>query len=214
MLGASSEGEGQSGPPVQTGENDLAMRTLIIVPIVHSREDMGSLGLDSAPALREAARRGIAFWTAMREGIESLEQDWNGVKIYQDGLPDTVPELVEKIVGKAPGQNYELLRWLVERGATVLGTEDPELLVEEHRLLKAISDASGPPRARARAAYADRASALLSERDGYIARRIDATLADGETGVLFMGAAHQVEKKLPRDIVVRRLDIRPTKTEP
>jgi len=180
------------------------MRTLIIVAVVHSREDMGSLAPESARGLAEATRRGAAFWSAMRERIGSLDLDWTGMNVYQDGLPDTLPELVDRIVSRAPGQNYELLRWLAERGATVLGTEDPKLLVEEHTLLKAINDASG--QAKARAAYASRAPALLDERDDYVARRIDATLGEGQTGLLFIGAAHQVEKKLPRSIAVRRLD--------
>jgi len=182
------------------------MRTLIIVPIVHSREDMGSLAPDSRRGVAEATRLGAAFWSAIREHVESLDQDWQGVKVYQDGLPDTLPELVDKIVAGAPGQNYGLLRWLAGHGATVLGTEDPKLLVEEHTLLKAISDASGPDGARARAAYASRALALLDERDGYIARRIDTTLDEDQTGLLFVGAAHHVEKKLTRDVMLRRFD--------
>jgi pheromone shutdown protein TraB len=64
-----------------------------------------------------------------------------------------------------------------------------------------------PERARARATYTFRALALLDERDSYIARRINTTLGEGQTGLLFVGAAHQVEKKLPRDIMVRRFDI-------
>jgi hypothetical protein len=182
------------------------MRTLIVVPVVHSREDMGSLAPGSARGVAAASRRGAAFWSALKQRIGRLNQDWKGVKVYQDGLPDALPELVDRIVAKAPGQNYGLLRWLVERGATVLGTEEPKLLVEERALLKAISDASGPARESARAAYARRGPALLDERDGYIARRIDATLGDGETGLLFIGAAHQVDKHLAPDIVVRRLD--------
>jgi hypothetical protein len=130
------------------------MCTLIIVPIVHSREDMGSLAPDSRRGVAEATRLGAAFWSAIRERVESLDQDWKGVRVYQDGLPDTLPELVDKIVTRAPGQKYELLRWLAERGSTVLGTEDPKLLMEERALLKAISDASGLERARARATYA------------------------------------------------------------
>ena len=47
-----------------------------------------------------------------------------------------------------------------------------------------------------------------------MARRIDATLGEGQTGLLFVGATHQVEKKLPNDIVVRRLDTWPTKAAP
>jgi len=182
------------------------MRTLIIVPIVHSREDMGSLAPDSTRGVAEAARLGAAFWSAIRERIESLDQDWNGVKVYQDGLPDTLPELVDRIVARAPGQNYGLLRWLGGHGAAVLGTEDPKLLMEEHTLLKAINDASELDRARARATYTSRALALLDERDSYIARRIDSTLGEGQMGLLFVGAAHEVEKKLARDIMVRRFD--------
>ena len=34
----------------------------------------------------------------------------------------------------------------------------------------------------------------------------DSTLDEGQTGLLFVGAAHQVEKKLPRDIVVHPFD--------
>ena len=182
------------------------MRTLVVVPVVHSREDMGSLAPDSPRGVAEASRRGTAFWAALRQRIGRLNQDWRGVKVYQDGLPNALPELVDKVVSKAPGQNYGLLRWLAERGATVLGTEDPKLLMEERALLKAIGDASGPARGSARDAYARRAPALLDERDGYIARRIDATLDDGQTGLLFIGAAHTVEKHLPPDVMVRRLD--------
>lgn len=182
------------------------MRTLIIVPIVHGREDMGSLTPDSPQGLDETTHRGVAFWSAMRERTESLGHDWTNVNVYQDGLPDTAPELVDRIVGKAPGENYELVRWLIQRGATVLGTEDPKLLVEEHTLLKAIEDTSGVAKARARAAYANRAPALLDERDGYIARRIDATLGDGQTGILLVGAAHHVEQHLPPDVTAERFD--------
>jgi hypothetical protein len=200
-------GEGRPGG-LYDGETSL-MRTLIIVPIVHSREDMGSLASDSAQGLAEATRRGAAFWSALIERVESLGQDWNGVKVYQDGLPDTLPELVDRVVAKGPGRNYELLRWLLGCGSTVLGTEDPRLLVEEGTLLKAISDASGPTKSAAKAAYARRAPALLNERDTYIARRIDTTLGDGQTGLLFIGAAHEVDKHLPHDIAVRRLDSAP-----
>jgi hypothetical protein len=190
------------------------VRTLIVVPIVHSREDMGSLTPESPRGSAEAGRLGAAFWSATRQAVEQLEQDWSGVNVYQDGLPDSLPALVDKVVSMGPGQNYELLRWLIERGATVLGTEDPSLLLEEHRLLKAINDAPGQAGGKARAEYARRAPALLRERDGYIARRIDATLGQGQTGVLFIGTAHQVEKKLPRDIVVRRFDTYPAKATP
>ena len=49
---------------------------------------------------------------------------------------------------------------------------------------------------------------MLKERDGYIARRIDETLREGESGVLFIGAYHDIASKLPEDIhVVQVKDI-------
>ncbi|HNY33468.1 MAG TPA: hypothetical protein PKK68_02315 [Methanothrix soehngenii] len=47
---------------------------------------------------------------------------------------------------------------------------------------------------------------LLLERDLFIARAIDATLPEGETGLLFIGAAHDVLSKLAGDIEVLSLD--------
>ena len=87
-----------------------------------------------------------------------------------------------------------------------MGSLPPNSRREKHALLSATSDASGPDRAKARATCTSRAPSLLDERDGHIARRIDATLDEDQTGLLFVGAAHQVEKRLPRDITVRRFD--------
>ena len=43
---------------------------------------------------------------------------------------------------------------------------------------------------------------LLEERDNFIARTIDETLQEGDTGILFIGAYHEVLSKLPADIRV------------
>jgi hypothetical protein len=43
---------------------------------------------------------------------------------------------------------------------------------------------------------------LLRRRDAHIAKRIFETLAEGETGILFIGAYHDVLSKLPADIEV------------
>ena len=44
--------------------------------------------------------------------------------------------------------------------------------------------------------------ALLDKRDGYIAARINATLATGETGILFLGMLHAVNRRLDPDVRV------------
>jgi len=47
---------------------------------------------------------------------------------------------------------------------------------------------------------------LLQRRDQFVAERINQTLKEGETGILFMGAHHKVLNFLPADIAVIRLD--------
>ena len=46
---------------------------------------------------------------------------------------------------------------------------------------------------------------LLKERDNFIANRIDETLGDRETGILFIGAYHDVIPKLPQDIEIKEV---------
>jgi hypothetical protein len=58
---------------------------------------------------------------------------------------------------------------------------------------------------------ADQSKRLLIQRDIFIANRINATLLAGETGVLFIGVAHNVDPYLASDIFVRRMPGFPTK---
>jgi hypothetical protein len=80
----------------------------------------------------------------------------------------------------------------------LMGTESPELLVEEYQLaLTGLG--SGPDGARRRELSA---AALLEKRDRFIADRINSTLQQGETGILFLGMLHSVQPYLDRDIDV------------
>jgi hypothetical protein len=84
-----------------------------------------------------------------------------------------------------------------------MGTESGELLVEEYRLASAVltsAGAGGPARAEARQKASS--DALLEKRDRYIAARINATLAAGETGILFLGMLHSVDRRLDPDVRV------------
>jgi pheromone shutdown protein TraB len=51
------------------------------------------------------------------------------------------------------------------------------------------------------------ASALLEQRDRFIARRIAETLGEHELGILFIGALHRVNLYLPQQIAVEYLPI-------
>ena len=154
----------------------------------------------------EQSRRAIAeFWDATEKAVNSLHLDYRKVRLYQDGLP--VSGLEEKIVrdlAAQGGANYRILLRLMERGASLEGTEDPDLLRTEYELTMraapgaAVKAAAGAPHD----ASAKQFQELLDQRDRFIARRIDATLNPGEIGILFLGALHRAVEKLPDDVRV------------
>lgn len=146
------------------------------------------------------------YWKKIQAEIKSLPYDFGKIKVYQDGLPDTKQELVERIVAEVQSPNYELLRWLRNQGATVIGTENPTLIREEYDLLKAVFEAEDEnQKFKARREYQEKADSLLSLRDAHIAKKIGRTLKKGRPGILFLGAAHKIDRFLPIDIVVKYL---------
>lgn len=166
---------------------------------------MGSLG-HRLVAQSDYHTQANDYWRKIANKVKSLPYDFGKSKVYQDGLPDTKPELVEKIVGEVESQNYELLRWLKDQGATIVGTENPDLIKEEYEMLKAIFEAKDEAsKLEARKRYQERAETLLSLRDAYIAQRIDTTLSKEELGMLFLGAAHKIDRFLPKTLVVKEL---------
>jgi hypothetical protein len=201
-------------------------RTLDLVPIVHSEADLGRLA-DTARAAsgdREAwARKQRAveeLWRSIERWTESLHVVPGRLHVYQDGLPVCGQE--ERIVGDLARQgsrNHRILERLVRRGATLHGTEQPELLLEEYeqvrRGLEAAESADDARRRPAANGGADAAAGhdLLRRRDVFIARRIDETLPAGGSGILFIGLLHDVEGHLPADVVVRHPVGRPAPAE-
>ena len=97
------------------------------------------------------------------------------------------------------GKNHQLALNLVHQGATLVGTEDPALLIKEYQLIKsATSGKRTEDNPNKRHNY-------MAERDAFIVRQIDRTLKDGETGILFLGMLHRVDEMLPTDIAVEYL---------
>jgi hypothetical protein len=134
-----------------------------------------------------------------------LRLDYRRVRIYQDGLPVCGKEenIVRELAG-AGSLNHQLLLELAGQGAVLMGTEDPQLLLREYQLQRR---RLGVPAAGAEAPAPSpgEAAELLNLRDGFIARRIEATLQDGETGLLFLGAAHRLGAFGPAGIDVETL---------
>ncbi|MCO5383688.1 MAG: hypothetical protein NHB15_17765 [Methanosarcina barkeri] len=107
------------------------------------------------------------------------------------------------ITAKLGSQNYRLIEKLVENNAEIIATENPELLIEERNLLMDIYNSSTPEeKEKAKQRYEVRKKTLLQERDEYIASGINNTLQIGETGILFIGAEHNVITGLAQDIEV------------
>lgn len=180
-------------------------------PILHTKADLGSFGVSvQRAAIRKLGKRAWSrnvqfvdqLWLKIEREIEALTLPWERVRLYQDGLADCgrEKEIVAELA-KAGSLNHRLLLRLIERGATVMGTESSELLIKEHELIKkSIATLSLPqrktdPREKPR-------RTLLGQRDAFIAERINATLRAGEIGILFLGMLHCLEDRLDRDIEV------------
>ncbi len=193
------------------------MRDLIIIPIVHSSIDMGSakegLEIDSMAKIgrdrwEENQRRIDNFWNEVEGAIDALDLNYSKVRVYQDGMPcggELGGRIVREVADKG-SRNYQIVRRLIEGGASLEATENPKMLLKEYEHIKRFADATTEKeKMEAELQYEQIKEKLLHDRDEFIARAVDSTLKDGETGVLFIGAAHDVASKLPQDIEVKGL---------
>lgn len=191
------------------------MRKLLYVPIIHLGSDLGSAA--SALDQRGASLCGEERWARHKETVakfwDSIANyfatvDASNLKIYQDGLPAD-GELGKKIIEegvKRGSKNYQIILELMVRGAKIIKTEDPALLQEEYENITGITRAeSAPEKSDASVNYKTRRNKLTKERDKFVAKKINETLKEGETGVLFIGSYHDVLSHLPKDIVVQQI---------
>ena len=191
----------------------MTSRTLLYFPIVHSQLDMGALSESvrkvTLQKLGERVwRRKVnlvkRFWSDVENILNKLTLSYAQTRVYQDGLPVCGKELdIVAELAKKGSPNHRILVLLMEKGATVMGTESAELLIEEYHLIKKILETGDVKDAIAIEARQKAASdLLLKKRDEFIAARIDQTLQPGETGLLFLGMLHNPAVLLPEDIHV------------
>lgn len=191
------------------------MKKLLYVPILHSPADLGSFG--AALAQSSARRAGEArwqrheatvarYWEAVAAYLRSF--DPRSLALYQDGLAagDEVGRRVVREAADRGSQNYRLILELLEQGAQLRQAEDPHLLLQERALMqRALQPGRGGGGQDASEWLQAQKARLTAERDAFIAAAIAATLRDGEVGVLFIGAAHDVLSLLPPDLTVAKL---------
>ncbi|MEM7629568.1 MAG: hypothetical protein AAF356_09140 [Planctomycetota bacterium] len=183
----------------------MAERVLHIVPILHAEADLGRVARRLRDAVGEDAWRDRQdaidqAWRAIAAWASELGDRGESLHVFQDGLPVCGSETrIVRDLARKGSINHRILATLVDAGATLVGTEDPALLLEEYERVMA---AANPQRASQVAARkdADGARALLARRDRFIASRIDSQLPASALGVLFIGMLHDVAPMLPGDI--------------
>ncbi|MDP2168680.1 MAG: hypothetical protein Q8J64_10160 [Thermodesulfovibrionales bacterium] len=191
------------------------MRTLLYVPVIHMEADLGSIA-DSV-AKRTIAELGEETWARHKETVsgfwDAIIKYFNGIKaanlrVYQDGMV-VGGDIGRKIVSegvKSGSKNYEVLSALMEQGAILEKTEDLAAVIKERDSLVKLKNAvTVRQKMSAYILYKMRKNSLLVKRDGFIADRINRTLKEGETGVLFIGAYHNVIPLLDKDIMAKEI---------
>ena len=179
------------------------MRALILLPIIHSPTDLGTLSAAAESSRNDAQELQYldaveSFWSVVDGVIKGMDLNYQQLKVYQDSLP--VCDVVDRIVADVAAsgsKNYALLETLQKKGSTLMGTESPDLLKQEKALMTEMLQS--PNRSQA---LTEKAQDLLSQRDSFIGQRINESLADEEMGLIFVGLMHNIEPHLSSDIVV------------
>jgi pheromone shutdown protein TraB len=189
-------------------------KKLMLIPIVHSEKEMGSLKSDISEMIdrkfgkekRDQHRKDVAlFWETLRTLVEAITHnvDCTTIRIFQDGIP-IGGEVGVKLVrmGAEDGiPNNQILLSIIERGGVLEKTESPALLKEEYDIIKSVVNAKTDEEREALSEkFKNRLYELTIERDRYIAERIHEALKDGMLGLLFIGATHDVAQYLDPDI--------------
>jgi hypothetical protein len=147
------------------------------------------------------------MWAGLKKRISKLKLPYKKTYIYQDGLPVCGKELaIVTQLAKQGSPNHEIVKWLADRGAKVVGTEDPKLLLQEYHFVKqTLSARNNGHKKELLREYEKAAPELLKKRDLYIREQINKTLPQGGIGLLFVGLLHRVDELLPADIQVSYL---------
>jgi hypothetical protein len=198
-----------------------AARRLIWVPVIHTEADLGNMS-ESVKSLyvqkvgrakwEQHLRAVRTFWSKLEEQVAALRLPYERVRLYQDGLPCCGREAeIVRTLAEAGSLNCRLLMKLMELGARITGTESPELLLEEYDLARntLVGGSCGKPAWRV-----DPHRRILDLRDRYIATRIDRTLEQGETGLIFLGMLHSLDRRLPAGIRVMQVRVKMPARQP
>lgn len=190
------------------------MRKLIYVPVIHSGADMGSfsseirnktISLLGEQQWQKHLETVNAYWEYISFYFKHLDFTVKGVKIYQDGMfadGDTALKILD--AGTQSGsKNSEIVMNLIMRGGILVKTEDYQLVKNEYDGIQSLLKSANKLLLMTRLLrYKISKSRNLRERDTFISMRISETLRQSETGILFIGAYHNIVNHLPKDIQI------------
>ncbi|MGC8850117.1 MAG: hypothetical protein ACP5QI_06560 [Candidatus Bathyarchaeia archaeon] len=166
-------------------------RKLIIVPRMYTEEEiMLATGKRISMRVKDEIK---SFWSNLEEQLSKLGRI---DKVYRDMITADGDEGIRQLSTMDP-YNYRIVKSLLERGAELMATEDP-LLVEEAEAWVGTMALGSPS---ALELFRDN----LSDRNRYIAERIDTTLGRGEVGILFIEPSRNVE--FPEGLEVLRVEL-------
>lgn len=157
------------------------MRKLIYIRVMHSSSET-HFGYSDP----ERDRQVTNLWKLIEEDFQKIRLNYKKVKIYQDSFCSYENFETSKMIADRGSKNLNFVFKLIKKGAILIETENQDLIDlmyltrgNKEEIVK-----------------------LREPRDRYMARRIVKTLKKGEIGILIIGASHDVENYLPKDIKV------------
>lgn len=184
------------------------MRTLTVVSVAHTRKELGDWEKKVV-----SIRQHIYGILPTEQFFADIEDYWKEVEyrifetyaqkpdilprlhIFMDSLPITNGVILEAIIRDELQEKSPMCviaAALRKKGARIHGTENPQLLIEEHAYWKGRLERDEPedvPKERR----------MLQDRDAAIAARINAIVPDEESALLFIGALHRVQDAFHTD---------------
>jgi len=163
-------------------------RKLYFIPLVFS-------GSDSPADYREKLDR---YWEQVENQVRDLESKLAKInKIYHELIPVSGDEGI-KVIKNLNEKSHKIAVTRIEAGAQLEATEDSEVLTEFMDWSRCL--ATGLQNVKVFTTVYESYVAAGKKRNEYIARHLDETLQDDDTGVLFMREGHQVQ--FPPDIQI------------
>ena len=166
-------------------------KTLFLVPRMYTETEFKNL---SASLPDDFKQKTEEFWVYVNERLTMFSGKIN--KIYRDSVCKAGEEALSQL-HLMDGENYKIVKVLVENGANFIATEDPLLVGESESWAKMLKSQ------QSNTVVYELFQQNLEDRIRYISKRIDETLEDNEIGVLFIEPDLRVE--LDKDTKIIRM---------